>query len=368
MSTRASCGVRDYAVLLDQHFERLGHGVRRIWIHRKRSGWLAGFTCDALLLARTQKTMRKVAPVAAVFHYSPFAFGAHGLPFLAPLLPLVSRLQRVPLTVVLHELCFPWGTAGWRGLVWAVWQRLALTPIIFASEALIVSTEERAEWLARTFPGSKRKLTTIPIGTNIPYAGRRDSTGLQDLQGRRVIGTLGWEKETAAVDVVLESVRLLREKGLDVVFLLIGEPGEHSAAGVRWKRSAEAQEIPSSLLFTNGGLHPADVSSYLTALEIYVHVDASGPTPRRSSLAAALAHARPTVGLAGTQTWSALRDGEEVFLSPIDARSLADGLREILISRELATKLSIGALAAYKREMDPHKNFSLIHSITMARN
>lgn len=352
-----TCGIGDYGSLLDGELERLGHSVQRIWACKpEREGWISALRDEARFFTQGLKAMT-CGRLTAILHYCPFSQGIRGIPFLTPLLPLIARAKGIRMTVILHELCFPWRRAGVRGAIWAASQRIALLPLVTASQALVVTTQGRAEWLARKFPGSRQKVQVVPVWTNIPAGGseskRITRTGF-------VFGSLGWDNRGSAVETILDALKALAEEGRDVRMLLIGGPGTDSVAGQRWRKAAAYRNVEGKIQFTSPALSATAVSEYLRGLDAYLHIDSAGPTPRRTSLAAALAHGKPIVAFSGPQTWSALRYEDEVLLSPQVGTALSQVLTRVMDSEELRIRLSNGAISAYKREMDLSINLKAI--------
>lgn len=313
------CGVRDYA-------RSLATG-REVWLdvppHR---GWRQGWYADRALLRAARAAASRGD--AAVFHWSPFTHGAHGVPMLAAFVPLALRRKGVRTATVLHELAYPWGRRGVRGAVWAVAQRVVLAPVVAGSDLLLVTTDERAEWLRRRY---RRDAVVRPVWETVPVAA--DVTG----EGSG-LGTLSWSHDVVRRDLALEAAR-------GGTLQLLGGPGPDSPSAEAWR--ADARRYGVTLDFS-GVLDPAALSERIAALGVYLHLDSSGPTPRRTSLANALAHGRPVLAVDGPQTWRTL--GDAVVLAAPDAYARA--ARELLADPGRRREVGARGRAFFEREMD----------------
>ncbi|MGI8425184.1 MAG: glycosyltransferase [Actinomycetota bacterium] len=305
----------------------------------------------------------KNRPQAVILHYSPFAYGAHGLPLIAPFLPLVARILRLRVTTILHEVYFPWGRSGLRGLIWALFQRAALVPVLLGSSSLIVTSEEQRERLSNPFVRSGRRAFKIPVWSTIPVQ-LQDAGDLGNRpEAQKVLGTFGWARRDAAIDVVLDAVRSLVSERFDIKLLFIGAPGPHSHEAQQWKEAAASRGIGSRVVFTGEKSEPEQISVDLSSLDVYLHVDPAGVSTGRTSLAAAFAHGRPIVAFVGDKRPAGLREPEELLLVPLDPEALTASLKQVLTSNSLNRRLSEGAQRAYRREMAVARGVSLLSAI-----
>ncbi|MBI4505948.1 MAG: glycosyltransferase, partial [Chloroflexi bacterium] len=122
---------------------------------------------DAAGLRAAVDVLRQQRPTAVLWQYNPFSYGRKGLCLEYALLPwLVRRATDAPVVVTLHELAYPWGRGGWRGLVWAAVQRLQLAAVARTASALVVTTGARATWLRQY--GPRARVARIPVGSSLP--------------------------------------------------------------------------------------------------------------------------------------------------------------------------------------------------------
>jgi glycosyltransferase involved in cell wall biosynthesis len=311
-STEAVCGTRDYARTLEAPLRRAGADVRTLWWERGRhplSDWL-----EAVHAAAAESD-------AVLWQYSVFTYASRGLP---TLVPRVLRALRTttPLITVFHELVFPWGTNGVRGAVHAVSHRAALVPILRASRGVVVTTEERRAWLESRPWLPSRPVRFLPVVSNVAT-----SDGAPDGCSSVRVGVFGFRRVALPVETIVDAVRRVP----DAELVMVGAPGAQSVEADRW-RSAAGED--TRIRFT-GVLDAAPLAAELAALDIVVFPDPVGPTTRRGTLAAALAHGKPVVAFDGPQTWSAfVRDNALLAVRPT-ADALAGALDRLAGDRDL---------------------------------
>lgn len=297
--------------------------------------WDAG-GIDAIAAA-----VRDSAPDVVVWQYNPFSFGRRGVPAGA------GRLARAlasvaPLALWIHELWFPWGRAGLRGLVWAVAQRLQVRPALRAAQHLIVTTAARAAALR----AHDTKTTLIPVGTNIEPAGvsARPDLGIPD--GAFVVAHLGTTGPGKDMVPVLEAVRAMRAEGRDVRLVLAGRTGT----------DLPTPGLDGAVVRTGTVEDPAALSPVLAAADVYVHPDHAGPSAgRRTSIVAALAHGLPVVSYDGPDRAPDLTDGHNVVLVRSTAEAVAAALRGLADDPARARAIGEAAVATYERSYSWHR-------------
>jgi glycosyltransferase involved in cell wall biosynthesis len=325
VSTRPICGVRDHAFLLA---EELGAENVPCSLH-----WLSS---RAQSLASTRAQMRawtralaaeldSAQPDAILLHYSVFAYSYRGMPLFV--YPTVATLRRtgIPMITIMHEIAYPWRKGGLKGNVWAATHRAALVEVVRASAAVIVTADFRGEWLSSRPWLPTRPVALAPVFSNLPPpAGAPRRAGAMP-----VVGLFGYSFEPTTVALVLDAVRRLRDRGVQLRLALLGAPGESSPAGELWKRSAATREVAQALCFS-GTLAAQELSDALAASDIVLYADPAGLASRKGTLAGALACGRPVIALEGRRRWSELVDAEAAHVVARNAAALADALQALL--------------------------------------
>lgn len=332
----AMSGIGDHTDLLASELARRGATVTVVCsppaesrasfaVHPVVQRWdAAGYPGIARAVAATH-------PDAILWQYNPFAVGRHGIAL------GVARLAKTlaasaPLIVFCHELWFPWGREGARGLLWALAQRAQAAGVLRAARRAIVTTESRERALRRYGP----KIVRIPVGTNVepratePAAARARLGIPADAFVVAHLGGLGPGRDPEPAFAALAT---LRARGLDAHLLLIGTTGP-------FRRPAA---IEDGLHLTGPGTRE-ELSAALSASDVYLHMDRAGPSAgRRTTLVAALAHGLPIVSYRGPDHASELIEGRSVVTVEPTPDALARALGELAANPDIRRALGRAA-------------------------
>lgn len=343
------CGVRDCARVLASAFEHAGVENETLWWERQpHAGVGATRAAAAAFAGELGVRAQSFRPDAVLWHYSPFAYGPRGLPAGVGSFRRAVARTGVPAAGLLHEYAYPWGRRGWRGTVQASSQRLALAGVVRSLAGLVATTDERGEWLRTRAWLPSRPVTVLPVPSNIDASVTDSSRN----GGPPRIGLFGYSGDAAEPALVIAAVAGIRRRQPDARLVLLGAPGPDSAAAEIWRNAALAEGIGSAIEFT-GTLAAGELSRALAALDVVVVADDVGPTARRGTLAAALAHGKAVVAVDGPATWRALAAEGAVALTARDPGALAETLASVIGDDARRAELERRALAFYRREAAP---------------
>jgi glycosyltransferase involved in cell wall biosynthesis len=337
-STDPVCGTYDYAATLDPHLRSEDTEVQTVWWERHvepdPTAWLT----------RLQRAaVDGSGPAVVLWHYSSFTYGTRGLPLLVPRVVRTLRRTGLPVVPIFHELAYRLDRRGLRGRLQGLTQRAALMPVLRAASGAIVTTQDRADWLSTRRWLAKVPLEFVPVPANVPRTAFDEPVP----NGALRIGVFGFRSDGHVTDVVTEAVPRASERAR---LVLLGAPGPNSPQADRWRTAAAASSCP--LEFT-GVLEPEALSVALAGLDIVVFPSSGGPTGRKGTLAAALAHGRPVVALDGPDRWESMVDEQAVVLSEHDAGNLADALRRLAQSPDLRRSQGEQGQDFYRRHQSP---------------
>jgi glycosyltransferase involved in cell wall biosynthesis len=232
--------------------------------------------------------------------YNPFSFGRWGV---APRLIWKMHAWQVRGAVtglVLHERYVAMRTP--KEMLMGGWQRLQLEALVARSDVCFRTEVE---------PTELRRLTNaplLPVGSNLPdrRAARQDRrTVLELAQDRVVLATFGQRHPGRLIEHVRIACRDVASVVGPVVLLNLGA------------KAPDLGLIKDVDIVTPGPLSPDVLASYLAAADIVLLPYADGISTRRTTVMAALQHARAIVGVAGRLTNPAVWDGA-VALAPRD--------------------------------------------------
>lgn len=343
----STCGVRDHAALLAAALGERGIDCSLHWLTRERSSLTASRAEVTGWARRLSQELAAEPPDLVLLHYSVFTYAHRGVPIFVR--PTLAALRGLPIVTVLHEYAYPWGRAGLRGLVWAISQRALLLGVVRASAALVVTAEFRARELAAKRWLPSRPTAVAPVFSNLPAAG----PGAHAPRGageQPVLGLFGYASEGAALALALDALRLLDGRGQALGLRLLGAPGADSSAGREWIAAAAERGIGRRLSFS-GKLAAQALSDELAACELLLFADPSGPTSRKTTLAASLASGSPLVAIDGPKRWAALSEAQAARIVAPRADALADALGELLGDAAARAELGFRGADFARREM-----------------
>jgi glycosyltransferase involved in cell wall biosynthesis len=260
----------------------------------------------------------------------------------------------VPSVVTFHTLLD--GTAASRAT--ALWLLLSARHVVAANEEVTGMVRRRLPWLTR-------RLTEIPIGSNIAArpGGDRDATraALGVPAAAPLLAHFGLVYPGKGMETLLDALAALRRTEPETRLVVIGDTRETEReyrAGLE-ARAARLGVAPA-VIWT--GRRPDDeVSRMLAAADVFVAPFDAGASIRRGSLMAGFAHGLPVVSTASAVASAYLRDGDNVALvPPRDAAALAARLAVLLAvptqrarlaegARKLATRVAWPAIAEETR-------------------
>lgn len=339
-STTSICGVRDYGAVLAQALRERGWKIRLRWEESADPRLRAGTRLLQGVLAEIGDAEASVL----VLNYSVFAFSYKGVPLGVPALARRLRNCGLPVVLVAHELAYPWGRRGLVGLIHAIAQRMALVPLVRACSALVVTTEERAEWLRSRWWLMRRPVTVAPVCSNLPTGARFPPPAA----GNRV-AMFGYDRDRRIIGLVCAAVSRCRSDPAPTV-VLVGGPGAQSTCAARWREGAKRHGC--TLEFT-GVLAPEALAEVLARSEVVLFADRQGPTSRRGTLAAALALGCCVLAVAGPDTWSDLVEAGAVVAVEARPAALAGRLEQLLADPVLRASVGQRGAAFYATRMSP---------------
>ncbi|MGI8983046.1 MAG: glycosyltransferase family 4 protein [Acidimicrobiales bacterium] len=326
-------GVRDYGLLLGRELETRAFAIHQHWLENGGDRLL-----PALRVSTRLVTLALTLPAkgSVIWHYSPVAYGYRGIPGPGVVVGALLRARKCRVVSVLHELAYTYrpGLDPPRARVKALAQQLALRAVLAGSDEVVVTTDRRAAALAKGTAGRRAGVRVIPVFPTIPTEPLSRVT--PEPTGRPLtLAVPGYAGDGVRADVLVEALSLIGPAE-DVRVVLIGAPGAESPGGHRWSALASQHGVEHSLEFT-GVVDPPEFSRRLAQSTVVVLVNEEGPSSRKTTLAAALAHGRPVVSLDGYNRWDQLIEAGAVWVVPCDPAALASSvarLRDSPVERE----------------------------------
>jgi glycosyltransferase involved in cell wall biosynthesis len=235
----------------------------------------------------------------------------------------------------MHELVYPWGRGGWRGSAWAATQRAVLVEVIRACAAVLVTTDFSAEWLTSRPWLPRRAIAVAPVFSNLPPS---EVEPLGD-PAAPVVGLFGYSLDPATISLIVDALRALADRGVQLRLTLLGAPGPDSGVADAWRRVAESRAVRGALSFS-GVLPAQDLSDALASCDVLLYADKMGPASRKGTLAASLASGRPVLALEGRRRWAELLEADAARVAPRTPLALAEAIEALLVDRDM--RLALG--------------------------
>ncbi len=326
VSAAAMCGVRDHATLLAEALREQGVSCSMHWLVRSEHSLLGARSEFRGWATSLAGELDRARADAIVFHYSVFSYAYRGFPLYVRATVEALRGSHTPVVSVLHEIAYPWGRGGARGRAWSLTQNALLIEVMRGSAAVVVTAPFRAEQLASRPWLPRRQTVLAPVFSNLPAPSAAHARAAGE---DRAIGLFGYAYEGAASSLVLDALRLLRERGVRAHLRLLGAPGADTPAGAAWLDGARTRGVEQALSFS-GVLAAGELSDALSACELLLHPEPSGPTSRKGTLAASLASGRAVVAIDGPRSWAELIHAQAALVVEPSARALADAIAGLL--------------------------------------
>jgi glycosyltransferase involved in cell wall biosynthesis len=178
------------------------------------------------------------------------------------------------------------------------WQRRQFVQLGSMADLVLLSTERWVQRYQSWFP--ETTVDHLPVGANFDRSD--DDKSLRTRLGipptAVVLGLFGSIRDVRPLNVIAESVRVAYACGEEVYVLYVGLYGADLQAAVP----------PGVPLVDAGPLPSSDVSSYFTAMDLYLSPFCEGVSARRGSFLVGLQNGIPTVTTVGDLTGPFLKE------------------------------------------------------------
>jgi glycosyltransferase involved in cell wall biosynthesis len=323
-----TCGVGDYTRCLAEELVRLGEHVTVVTSAAWRGPAQGRVTVLGILDAPAP--WWRVVPADVVnLQYAPDLYRERGRALRATL--------SIPTVVTFHTLL----DATFRSRGVALWLLTSARHVVAANEEVSAMVRRRLPWVGR-------RLTEIPIGSNIPIASPADPAATRATVGASPRGPLlvhfGLVYPGKGLETLLQALAIVRSTHADTRLVVVGDTREPDRAYHSDLEALAVQLGVARSVTWTGRRDDEEVSRILAAADVFVAPFDGGATIRRGSLLAALAHGLPVVSTASPVTSAYLRDGDNVALvAPRDPAALAARICLLLDSPEERARLADGA-------------------------
>lgn len=278
------------------------------------------------------------------FQYVPHMWGRGGMALYPSLVPLWMRWRfRVPVVTFLHELKYDLSMHP-RILALGVAHRIQLFLISIGSRNLIVTNDVRYRAFKQRRHWTQRdKVSQVPAGC---ITGR-SSGGAESDQTQPYITWFGTLSEDQRLEELVQAFSDVRRQCAALQLVIIGSMDGQSK---RWRAlQADVHELglEDSVVF-RGFVRDPDLSALLRGSLANFHMAASGPSGRRSVVAAFLRSGRPMVAIRGYETDPEFIHGFNVYLVQPERTSIGQAIIHIFSNEAARVQLEAGSRQLYE--------------------
>jgi glycosyltransferase involved in cell wall biosynthesis len=323
-----TCGVGDYTRCLAEALARQGEQVTVVASAAWRGPARGGVTVLPILDGPAP-WWRVVAADVVNLQYAPDLYRDRRRALRATL--------SIPTVVTFHTLLD--ATVGSRAV--AFWLLTSARHVVAANEEVSGMVRRRLPWVAR-------RLTEIPIGSNIAIAPPDDPVATRASLGvsprAPLLAHFGLVYPGKGMETLLEALAILKSTHPEARLVVVGDTRESERA---YRSDLEALAVRLGIaraVTWTGRREEKEVSRILAVADVFVAPFDGGASIRRGSLMAGFAHGLPVVSTSSRVASSYLRDGDNVALvAPRDPAGLAARVAALLGSSAQRARLAEGA-------------------------
>ncbi|MBI2061501.1 MAG: glycosyltransferase family 4 protein [Nitrospirae bacterium] len=298
------------------------------------------------------RLLGRIGPDTVILNLNLYMFGRHGICFYLVCWMLIWKYaMRGRLIVNFIELYAEPARLKHRPISFL--QKTQARILAHAADSSVASHAQYGDIL-REWLGRNGTVQVIPVGGNIPPVsmgeGERESLRTRlAVSATYLVGTFS---NLCASPILIDALKTLRERGLSVAYVLIGDAQRLHAAD--WALLTREASRPDSglVIGQTGFLDPKEVSKRLQCLDVYAYLDHRLMT-KSGTVMAALEHGLPVVAFHDDALPAPFVHGENIVIAgPPDALALADTLERVLKDSDLRGKLAREGRALYEKEFD----------------
>ncbi|MFB5189226.1 glycosyltransferase family 4 protein [Alicyclobacillus fastidiosus] len=302
-----------------------------------------------------------------VFQYVPHMWGRSGVAVLPSMLPLWVRLRhRTSVVSFLHELKYDWSLHPKRLLPGLV-HRVQLSLIGVGSNQVIVTNDLRYRALTRRWRWFfANKVSRIPAGC---ISGRSRHT-VSDRPNYPYITWFGTLSDDQKLEELVSAFCSASKDVPDLRLVIMGA-FDWQAHRIRDIQSNIAKWKLGNRVLIRGFVDEEELGPTLAGSFANFHMAGSGPSGRRTVVAAYLKSGRALVAVDGHETDPEFIHGKNVYFVEPDASAIRDVIIRLWRDPNLRNKLASGSRRLYDQmysdETIRHKLLRVLAGIAQSR-
>lgn len=241
------------------------------------------------------------------------------------LLPMLLRFSGKKVIFTMHEYSD-------NGVLY----KICRIPAIIFSNKIIVVDDHTYEELCNQYSFLKKKIVKLHIGSNIPIS--HDDTDaslnirnqiLKKTKGKNIISYFGFVTGNKKLELILESMYLLKQKNqLSSVFLIIGELDRKNPTANKVNDLIEKYDLHEDVIIT-GYVESDKVGYYFQASDAAMLLFENGVSMRNGSFLAAQQEGIPVFTTESEDARKYLSDMKNVYLIKNNVEMVTDAILRI---------------------------------------
>jgi glycosyltransferase involved in cell wall biosynthesis len=260
--------------------------------------------------------------------------------------------------IMAHECFLPFKRFAIKQNIAAVVQRIMTAILLGAADRVWVSIPEWERHWRPLALGRRVRFTWLPVPSNIPVV--NDQSGVAavraayGINGEPVVGHFGTYGKYDRK--MLKELLPMLTNGAQKV-MLIGRGSDAMRDELLELRPKLSESVHAS-----GEIDAGKLSLHISACDVMLQPAQGGVNGRRTTVMAALAHAKPVVTTAGRLTESIWRESGAVVLAPShDSSAIKTEIQRLLKDKSERARLGHAAFTLYEQ------SFSVTHLINTLR-
>lgn len=241
------------------------------------------------------------------------------------LLPMLLRVFGKKVVYTMHEYSD-------NGVLY----KICRIPAILFSNKIIVVDNHTYEELCKQYCLLKKKFVKLHIGSNIPLSSEDTNTSLnirnqilENAKEKKIISYFGFVTENKKIELILESLYLLKQKNqLLSVFLIIGELDRKNQIANKVIDLIDKYDLHDDVIVT-GYVESEKVGYYFQASDAAMLLFENGVSMRNGSFLAAQQEGIPVFTTESEDARKYLYDMKNVYLIKNNVESVTDAILRI---------------------------------------
>lgn len=298
---------------------------------------------------------RKIAalnPHFTILQYVPYSFHRKGLPVGMVFLSFILRFfARGKFLVFFHEVRIKINPRRLKSLLLGIPMWLISGSIHLLSDQSLTSNH----YFRKLLKQYGKDANVIPIGANIVPVKNIELPKLVKnhlIANHLILSSFGFNLR--GMEIIIPALTKLRKTIPNIKLLVLGkhipEAKERLLDNIRTFSLEDTIIIPDYL-------EPGELSACLAITDIFISMDPwnsldqwNGSSTKSSTMASALAHEKPIIGVKGELTDSLLLNSKAIFfLDAPSSDSLVDAVQLLLKSRKSSRNISLEAFKIYNK-------------------